>query len=177
MRFKPVPEPPEGLEAVAGVAAAVPAESDATASDADCCSRLVERADVEGREAAATWLTFLRALELVETERDTYRRTANDVDPESLRTTFRSRVRDVPTVLEVLEDSSTGLEVATVTRRVRDRSTERTVGRSHREPDDCARWAERVERLLEWATLFGLVDRTADGNGSTVRYRRERVDR
>jgi hypothetical protein len=62
MRFKPVPPAPESLDAVAAVQRAVPL---VPGSEADCCARVLDRTHVTERDDARTWLTFLRALELV----------------------------------------------------------------------------------------------------------------
>ncbi|MEY7849511.1 hypothetical protein AB7C87_09990 [Natrarchaeobius sp. A-rgal3] len=175
MRFKPVPDPPADLEAVAAVVAAVPAKSDTSPGDVDCCSRLIERTGVGSREAAQTWLTFLRALELVAAERGRYRRTGREVERNSLRDAFCERVQDGSTVLAVLEASSVPLGSEAVTDRVRERSTRRERGRSSSgsRPSEEKRRVEdveRVERLLEWAVLFDLAERAS--HGRAVRYRR-----
>lgn len=112
MRFKPVPEPPADPEVLATVQRALPA----TAGDVDgCCQQLVDETPLETRDEAATWLTFLRALELVTEEPAGFRRrnpgssagTDSDTLPvleaDRLGRVFRERVDGADAVISVLE--------------------------------------------------------------------------
>ncbi|WP_339103303.1 hypothetical protein [Haloterrigena salinisoli] len=174
MRFKPVPDPPADLERVAPILEAVPATAGAVD---DCCGRLVDETRLESRDAAETWLVFLRALDLATEESEGYRRVAatsepgQPIDPATLQQPFRDRVYGADAVLEVLERAETSLSVADVSDAVHDerpglergsRSDRRERGRGYADDPH-----ERVRRLLEWADLLGLAARTADGD----RYR------
>ena len=159
MRFKPVPEPPTDLEAAAPILEAVPETAGAVD---DCCGHLVAETRLESRGAAETWLVFLRALDLATEESAGYRRATDRSLPEErlesadrrLREAFRERVDGADAVIEALERSDEPLTLEDVVDAVR--NEHRAVSR------ETAR-TERVHRLLEWALLLGLADRTDDG--------------
>ncbi len=160
MQFKPVPEPPADLAAVGSVLAAVPE----TAGDvADCCGRLVDETGLETREAAETWLVFLRALQLAAAEPAGYRRVPTDpfaadaLETESLRRAFRERVYGAEAVLEALADADGPLTVDDAFDAVRDESARRDT-RRNRDRD-----RDRLRRLLEWAVLLEAAERSSDG--------------
>ena len=98
MKFKVLPEP-ASVETIAETQAAVPLVPDREVS---CCARLVDRTDVGARDAAVEWLTFLRALELVEEVDGRYRRLPHEADPGRLRRSFRERVYLADDALAVL---------------------------------------------------------------------------
>ncbi|MFW6321947.1 MAG: hypothetical protein ACOC0Z_08840, partial [Halohasta sp.] len=76
MRFKWVVEPPATIAAVGAIQEAIPL---VPASEADCLRRLVDRTDhINDRETAREWLTFLRALGLVDRTASGYRRTRQE---------------------------------------------------------------------------------------------------
>lgn len=147
MRFKPVPKPPAELVDVATIRAAVPATPD---EDIDCCARLIERTRVSDRDEAATWLTFLRALELATDGPAGFARTSRDIDLERLRAAFLERVAGVETILETLEAADRPLDPEDVYARVRTRT-------SVEDP------LERTERILEWAVVLEIIDAGEDG--------------
>ncbi|PGF16749.1 hypothetical protein CP556_11905 [Natrinema sp. CBA1119] len=171
MRFKPVPEPPADLAAVETIRRTLPA----AAGDADdCCQLLVDETPLETRDEAATWLTFLRALELATEEPAGFRRrdpgssaetdsdTPSALEPDRLRRAFRERVDGADAVLSALEradGSLTASEIATAVREERRQSGER--GRRPIRAEEKQR--ERIERLLEWAVLLDLAEKTEDG--------------
>ncbi|AHF99811.1 hypothetical protein HALLA_14460 [Halostagnicola larsenii XH-48] len=142
MRFKPVPEPPAELADVATIRAAVPATPD---EDIDCCARLIDRTRISDRDEAATWLTYLRALELATDEPAGFARTSMGIDPERLRTAFLERVVGTEAVLETLEATDRPLEAREVSTRVRSRNR-------------VEKPLERTDRILEWAVLLELAD-------------------
>ncbi|GAB7020189.1 hypothetical protein [Halostagnicola bangensis] len=142
MRFKPVPEPPDTLEELEAIRAAVPATPD---ENVDCCARLIGHSHVSDRDEAADWLTFLRALELATNGSVGFARTPRDIDAGHLRAAFRERVAGADAVLEYLETTDRPLEVREVSTQLRGRTTVE-------EP------LERAERLLDWAALLGIVD-------------------
>jgi hypothetical protein len=156
VRFKEVPAPPASLDALADYRRAVPL---VPGSEDDCCARLQRRTDVATRAAARTWLTFLRALELVEETDDGYARTRGDADPEALADAFRERVVGAREVLAALDEGPVDAAAAFEAVRPAVPRWER-----HRNPETWEdEWRERAERLLSWAVLLGLAEPTADG--------------
>ncbi|WP_323190715.1 hypothetical protein [Halostella sp. PRR32] len=156
MRFKEIPAPPESLDFLAEAQRAVPLVPE---PENDCCARLTDRTSVSDRETARTWLTFLRALELVEETDRGYARVRGDPDPDELAGAFRERVFGAREVLSLLGDHP--LTVAEVFEQF-----EPTVPQweRHRNPQTWrSQWKTRVERLLEWAALLGLAERTGSG--------------
>lgn len=167
LTFKPVPEPPTELETVAAVREAVPSTTTEAADTADCCARVVDRTaetasgHVRDRDAAAAWLTFLRALELATDGAEGYRQTDRELERETLRTAFRERVYGAQSVIDALAAADEPLPAATVADRVQ--------SRSHRRVQ-----RDRIERILEWAVLLELGERSADeaaveGDGESKR--------
>ncbi|ELY76737.1 hypothetical protein [Natrinema pallidum] len=167
MQFKPVPEPPADRTLLATVRRALPA----TAGDVDdCCQRLVDETPLETREAAATWLTFLRALEIASEDPAGFRRrdagsgTPDDHDREELGRAFRDRVYGAEPVLTVLERADGPRTVEEVVdavgeQRRADGRTRPSRATEHRR--------ERIERLLGWAVVFDLAERDGAGYRST----------
>lgn len=154
MQFKLVPEPPETLDVVADAQRAVPL---VPGSENDCCARLLDRTDLTSRDEARTWLTFLRALGLAEEHASGFARTRRDPDREFLRERFREHVFGVDRLLEVLADAERPISA--------DEAFEEFRGKvptweHHKNPNSWEEiWRERVEHLLEWAALLGLVER------------------
>jgi len=162
MRFKRIPEPPDSLDALADYRRAVPL---VPGSENDCCARLQRRTDVATRDAARTWLAFLRALELVEETDSGYARTRADADPAALADAFRERVLGAQEALAALDEGPTSADAVFEAVRPAVPQWER-----HRNPGTWeAEWRERVERLLGWAVLLGLVDRSERGYERTGR--------
>ncbi|AFO57320.1 hypothetical protein [Natrinema sp. J7-2] len=168
MQFKPVPEPPADRTLLATVRRALPV----TAGDVDdCCQRLVDETPLETREAAATWLTFLRALEVASEDPAGFRRraassgtesdTPDDLDWDDLGRAFRDRVYGAETVLTVLERADGPRTVEAVVDAVQERR--RTTDGRPRPSRATTHRRERIERLLEWAVVFDLAER--DGTG------------
>ncbi|WP_436344108.1 hypothetical protein [Natronorubrum sp. FCH18a] len=166
MQFKPVPEPPSNIEAIRPILEAVPTRAGAVD---DCCQHLLAETHLETRSEAETWLTFLRALELVTADPAGYRRCSGaegvidgaSPDSDRLQRAFRARVYGVDSVLEILERAETPLSTEEVVAEFHQQSTasdrRSNVGRNRL--DD----GVRVHRLLEWAALLGLGERTDDG--------------
>ena len=168
MQFKPVPEPPNSLDALAAVSEALPPEAD---PDVDCCARVIERTGVETRDDAAEWITFCRALGLVVAEPDGYRReppvrTTSDresLDRAQLANTFRERVVGADEVLRTLEDVDDPVSPAELVERLEARDgIPASEQRRHGERVSTV-WTDRVGRILEWATLFGAAERVEGG--------------
>lgn len=155
MEFKPVPEPPERFETLETVRSAVPRVPQ---PEDDCCLRVQSRIEaVPDRDDASDWLTFLRALGLVDEYDRGYARTGDDPEREQLAERFLDRIVLAETVYEALGDQPATAEA--VFERVRDSVPEW----ERRRTDDWeAVWRDRVRRLLDWAVLFALATR-ADG--------------
>ncbi|NHN47250.1 hypothetical protein G9464_06515 [Halostella sp. JP-L12] len=156
MRFKEVPPAPDSLDFVADAQRAVPL---VPGSEDDCCARLQRRTDVPDREAARTWLTFLRALGLAEETDAGYARTDRDIDREGLAAAFREGVFGAAEVASLLSDHPLTAAEAFEQFRPDVPQWER-----HRNPETWEdEWEGRVARLLEWAVLLGLAERTDAG--------------
>ena len=156
MKFKVLPEP-ASVGTVAEIQAAVPLVPDREVS---CCARLVDRTDVGARDAAVEWLTFLRALELVEEVDGRYRRLPHEADPGRLRRSFRERVYLADDALAVLAAADGPVGVEAVFERLADRIPR---WEQLRRVDDDGVWRERLRRTLEWAVVLGLAERADDG--------------
>jgi hypothetical protein len=152
-RFKPVPEPPASLDALAEARRAVPLVPDA---EADCCARLQRRLDLNDRQQAETWLMFLRALGLVERKRDGFARTRGDLDRDALAAAFRDRVVGAAAVLDAVESAEEPITVSEAFAAVRETVPE---WERRRHDDWAAVWRDRTARTLAWAALFGSVER------------------
>ncbi|MDF9744315.1 hypothetical protein [Natrinema salsiterrestre] len=163
MRFKPVPEPPAERTVLATIQRALPA----TAGDVDdCCRLLLAETALETRDEAATWLTFLRALELATEEPAGFRRrdagSGSALDSDRLRRAFRARVDGADAVLGVLERADGPLTADEVAEAIR--SERRQSGDRDRRPTRSVETQrERIERLLEWAALLELAEQERDG--------------
>ena len=157
MKFKVLPEPAASIEVIAEMQAAVPLVPDGEES---CCARLIRRTDLASQDAAKEWLTFLRALELVEETAGQYRRLPHEADPDRLRASFRDRVYLAEDVLGVVSAADDPLGAGEVFERVSDRVPQ---WERHRHEDVADVWRQRVRRLLEWAVVLGLAERAEDG--------------
>lgn len=156
MKFKLVPPPPDSLDAVAAAQRAVPL---VPGSETDCCSRLETRLDLPSRDVARTWLTFLRALDLVrETEDGSFVRTQVEPTRDYLRDRLHARVYAVDTILDELADADRPLDADAVFERVRDRVP---TWETYKQPGRWEEtWRERVGHLLGWLVLVDLVQET-----------------
>ncbi|WP_153952282.1 hypothetical protein [Halosegnis longus] len=157
MRFKIVPPVPDSPARIETVWKAVPIVPDPEDS---CCQRLMADAGVPSQDEAKEWLTFCRALELAEEGPRGYARVRDGYDPAAFPERFRERVYAVPELLAVLADADEPLSP----KQVFDRLRERVPAWERARTDDWeGTWTRRVERLLEWAVLFGLAKRAGDG--------------
>jgi len=152
MQFKLVPEPPQSLDFVADAQRAVPL---VPGSEDDCCARMLDRTDLTSRDEARTWLTFLRALGLAEEQSSGFTRTREDPTPEFLAEQFRENVFGVPVLLEILDDAGKPLSAEEAFEQFED---EVPTWEHYKNPNSWETiWSERVEFLLDWAVLLGLV--------------------
>lgn len=161
MQFKIVPEPPGSLEFLDRARRAVPL---VPGSEEDCCARLMDRTGLEARDEAREWLTFLRALGLVEVGERGFSRTDRDTDRSSLAAAFRQRIFLAEAVLDALRDAGEPLDAPAAFESVSDRIPGWERNR-HTDWEDV--WTERVRRILEWSVLLGLAER-ADGRYSPI---------
>jgi hypothetical protein len=154
VKFKPVPPAPENFDYVARVQRAVPL---VPGTEDDCCARLVDRLDLPSRDAARTWLTFLRALELAEETPSGYRRTDGEPAVAGCREAFLNRVFAADAVRDALAaEGPLTADVAFEAVRERVPAWER-----HRDTEWTDAWRERVSRLLEWLVLLDVAERMA----------------
>jgi hypothetical protein len=156
VKFKVLPAPVESVEAVVDMQAAVPLVPD---EETSCCARLMQRTDVSAQDRAKEWLTFLRALRLVEEDGGKYHRLQREADSDALRQAFLERIYLAEDVTELLKAADEPLDLDAVFERLTDRLPQWEQLR-HTDPE--AVWRERVYRILEWAVTFGFAER-ADG--------------
>jgi len=132
-------------------------------SEADCCRAIQTATDVSDRETAREYLVFLQALGLVAESDRGYYRTRNDPDRADLATAFEESVFGVDVLLATLGSEPVDADAAFDALRDEIPRWER-----ERHADWEAIWLERVTNLLEWAVLFGLAEKTADGYRQTT---------
>jgi hypothetical protein len=154
VRFKVAP-PATSLDALAEARAAIPLVPD---SEADCCRAIQTSLDLRTREAARELLTFLRALDLVDATDRGYYRTRDPLDRAAAADAFRENVFGVAELLGALGSTPRGLDA--VFEDVRDAIPE---WERNRHADWESAWRERVEHLLDWGVVFGLVRVDDDG--------------
>lgn len=155
MRVKPIPEPPADLDAVREAQRAVPL---VPGSEADCCSLLLDQLDLQSRDVARTWLTFLRGLGLVREGEHGFVRTRDEVDLERLAEGLVEGIFGAREVVEALESEPMSAGVAFS-------AVEDAIPRWERAKDHGwrANWRTRVGYLLDWLVLAGLADRVEGG--------------
>lgn len=160
MRFKPVPAPPATIKAVVAAQKAVPL---VPTSESDCRRRLVERTDetvIPDRDEAQQWLTFLRALGVVDRTPSGYRRHRNEPTASELVDRLEDGIYGARELYAVLDAADTPLSVDDLT-------DQNVVGlptweRHHHTDHDQVR-RERQQRLVDWFVLCGVVERTPNG--------------
>ncbi|EMA06619.1 hypothetical protein SAMN05443574_10542 [Haloarcula vallismortis] len=154
MRYKVAP-PARSRSFLETARDAVPLVPD---SEADCCRAIQTATDVSDRETAREYLVFLQALGLVAESERGYYRTRTDLDRAALARAFEDSVFGVDVLLGALGPQPVAADAAFDALRSEVPRWER-----ERHADWEAIWLERVTNLLEWATTFGLVEKTADG--------------
>jgi hypothetical protein len=121
--------------------------------------RIRDGTPLQSRDAARELLTFMQALGLAaESERGFYR-IRGDITDDQLRSAFLENVFGARELVEAVETdgpltAAEGLDAlrAEVPRWERARY-----------PDWESEWSQRVERLLEWATVFDLAESAEGG--------------
>lgn len=158
MRFKHVPAAPESVDVVFEARRAVPLVPD---SQDDCCTRLMERVGFPARDEAATWLTFLRALDLVAEHERGYARTRDDADAEDLAARFLDGVYLAPEVRDAVAEADEPLSADAVFDAVAERVPQYERNKYPRNWREV--WGETVAHELDWLALLGVLETTADG--------------
>ena len=162
MRLKPVPEPPNDIDALRDYQRAVPLVPGSTD---DCCARLRDRQGLPNRQVANDWLAFLRALELVRETPRGFVRTDAEPTPELVRDGLREGVLLVPEALDAVRAAAPTdpLTPAELFERTRE-----SVPRHDRarDPNWEASWRERADRLLRWLALVDLAEPVGRGDSS-----------
>lgn len=156
MQYKVVPPASDSVGTLETARRAVPL---VPRSEDDCCARVMDRAGVPARDEAKEWLTFMRALGLVEEAERGYHRTRDPIDPERLAAAFRERVYGAEDLLDVL-DAEEPVSAGEAFERFVDAVP---AWERQRHADWERVWRERVGRLLDWAVLFGLAAREGEG--------------
>jgi hypothetical protein len=157
VKFKLVPEAPETLDDVADAQRAIPL---VPGSEDDCCARLMRREDFPSRDVARTWLTFLRALELVAETDSGFVRLDTDPTDAHLRAAFVERIYGAEELLRTLDDEGP----LTADDAFEGFETRVPVWEHYKNPSRWQTiWRDRVETILEWFTLLGLAEKTDAG--------------
>lgn len=158
MKVKHVPAAPDSLEYVETAQRTVPL---VPGSQDDCCARMLDRTDLVSRDEAATWLTFLRGLGLVERGQTGYSRVRREPDRDYLREAFRDGVFGAEAVRDALADADRPLTADEAFERVRDAIPE---WERHKNPITWVDvWTETVGNVLDWLVLLGLAETTEEG--------------
>ncbi|MFW5978236.1 MAG: hypothetical protein ACOCP2_03275 [Halohasta sp.] len=155
MRFKWVVEPPAAIEAVRDIQQAIPL---VPASEGDCLRRLVDRTDIDDREDASEWLTFLRALTLVDRTPSGYRRERVDLTADKLADRLCEGIYGAREIRNALAAADGPLSVEDLDGVVDLPTWER---HHHADPEGVRR--QRLQRLADWFVLCGVAERTAAG--------------
>lgn len=160
MRYRDVP-PARDFDGLCRIYERVPESSDTVE---DCCAHLVSETDIGTRAEASQWLVFLRALDLVETDEEGYYRVDDTLDRTTLADRFEERVLGASAIVSVVEESSTPLTSTEIANAI-----EESAPRSLRTDSDWrAEWEQYVGRLLEWAAVFGRLDRSDESDDTWV---------
>lgn len=157
MRFKWVPEPPETLDDLGAVHRAVPL---VPTSESDCQHRLVDRtAHIGDRESASEWLTFLRALGVVEQVSRGYRRRRLELTTDELFRRLQDGIYGARELYDVLAAASHHLAVETML----DRGADLPTWERHHQVNHQEVHRRRGRRLADWFVLCGIAEKTAAG--------------
>lgn len=159
MRYKVVPSV-RSISFLRGASACLPLVPDTVE---DCCTRIRDGTDLQSRDAAREYLTFLQALGLADETEGGYYRPRDPPDDDALSAAFLEGIYGARECLDALDAGPKTVEG------VFEEGIEPIVPRWERNRDREWRetWRERTERLLEWGVVFGHVERV-DGE----QYRR-----
>lgn len=158
VKFKLVPAAPDDRDAVRAAQRAVPL---VPVPEDEAVARLQRQLDAPSRDVARTWLTFLRALGLVEATDSGYRRSRVEPTPDQLREAFVSRVFTAAELLAALREADGPVDVDGAFAAVRGRVP---TWERHKNPRTWADvWRDRAGDLLDWLVLLGLAERVDGG--------------
>ena len=158
MRFKWVVEPPATVEAVADAQRAIPL---VPASEADCRRRLVDRTDtIDSRDDATEWLTFLRALAVLDKTPSGYRRKRADLTADELADRLVDGIYGARELQSALKQAAEPLSIDDL-----DGVVDLPTWERHHHTDADAVRRQRLQRLAEWFVLCGVAERTSEGYG------------
>jgi len=161
MRFKWVPEPPATVEAVIDAQRAIPL---VPASESDSLRRLVDRTEeigIDDQDDAREWLTFLRALGVVDQTPSGYRRHREEVTGSRLVDRLLDNVYGARELYAALEATEEPLSLDDLDRRAAVDLP--TWERHHHGTDHKRVRRRRLRRLAEWFVLCDAAERTAGG--------------
>jgi hypothetical protein len=143
MRYKVAP-PPRSLSDLQQIRRAIPLVPD---DELDCCLSIQRAADIDDREQARQYLTFLRALDLVATDTRGYYRTQDEFDIKRINTAYQDNVFLVVELCTAATgDPNEAFEAirGEIPRWERER---------HCDWEDV--WRERVWNIIKWGQTFG----------------------
>lgn len=115
--------------------------------------------EVQSADAARRWLTFMRALGLVEDTTAGFVRTDQSPSDSATASAFRERVYGAREVMETLEGAESWVTADTLFDELN--LVPRWEG--HRDPNPEQTWRRRVADLLEWAVTLELAEKSASG--------------
>jgi hypothetical protein len=158
VRYKTVPGPCD-LDRVQEIHAAVPADPEATD---DCCARLCTVGSVQNRDAAREWLPFLTALGLASRTDAGYHR-LDWRERAHLAESFENHVLGANELLGVVErDGPMSVERLFVDPTVRE-AVVTGAPEQHESPHQQRAIKSRIERLVGWSEVLGLLSRNSAG--------------
>jgi len=156
MRFKWVAEPPATVGAVVDIQRTIPL---VPASEADCLRRLADRTDtIDGRDDASQWLTFLRALGLIDRTASGYRRERVDLTADELVDRLLDGIYGAREIHDTLAAADEPLSAEDL-----DGVVDLPTWERHHHADAEGVRRQRLRRLVDWFVLCGVVERTPDG--------------
>lgn len=157
MRFKWVREPPDSLGELDDARRAIPL---VPARESDCVSRLIDRTGwIDDRETANKWLTFLRALGMVQQVSSGYRRRPEELTAELLVDRLCDGVYGARELRDVLAAADEPLSTDTLV----DRAAALPTWERHHQTDHKRVHHRRVRRLVDWFVLCGAAENTPTG--------------
>jgi hypothetical protein len=158
VRYKTVPDPCD-LDRVQEIHAAVPADPEATD---DCCARLCTVGSVRDRDAAREWLPFLTALGLASRTDAGYHR-LDWRERAHLAESFENHVLGARELLDIVDTAGPmSVERLFVNPTLRDAVVTGAAGREE-SPHQQRAIKSRIERLVGWSEVLGLVARNSAG--------------
>jgi hypothetical protein len=159
MRYKVVPEP-RSVAFLRNVQQALPL---VPGSVEDCCTRIRDRTDLQSRDAAREYLTFVQALGLASEGDVGFYRSREEPDDSTIAQRFEARVFVARELLDALADGP--LTAAACFDALREAVPQ---WERDRHADWEGEWRTRTRHLLGWAVKLGLVE-SSNGRYKLVR--------